>query len=168
VTRPGSPAWWAGKVRQARRYAGGRVDPAERADLARWVTPPQLEAFEAMHRADQRHGLDVVAWLRAHDEHDDEVLLAGLLHDAGKGDTGFAPRVVYSLSQAYGDWILSLATIWPPLARSLARLKVHPERSAEVAKAAGCSPRTLELILQQDVEPADDTARRFHLADEAS
>ena len=41
-----------------------------------------------MHVADRRHGLDVVASLRADGVTDPDVLLAGLLHDAGKGDTG--------------------------------------------------------------------------------
>jgi hypothetical protein len=168
VIAPGSASWWAGKIRQARRYVAGRVDPAERAALATWLTPAQLAAFDSMHRADRRHGLDVVAWLRAHGEVDDEVLLAGLLHDAGKGNAGFVARVAYSLSQAYGDWVLLPIALWPPVARTVARLKVHPALSVDVARAAGCSDRTLQLILQQDLEPRDDASRRFHLADEAS
>ena len=49
-----------------------------------------------MHVADQRHGLDVVATLRSEGVSDDEVLLAGLLHDCAKGDAGLvaADRLV--------------------------------------------------------------------------
>ena len=50
----------------------------------------------------------------------------------------------------------------------MTRLAVHPARSVDVARVAGCSARTLELILQQDLEPRDEAARRLHLADEAS
>ena len=70
------------------RTCGRRVAPEERAALVTWTTPAQLALFDSMHVADRRHGLDVVASLRADGVRDDDVLLAGLLHDAGKGDTG--------------------------------------------------------------------------------
>lgn len=168
MPRPGSASWWATKVRQARAFGRAAVNAPERAALATWLTPAQLRVFDAMHLADRRHGLDVTAWLRAHGETDRDVLLAGLLHDAGKGDTGFMPRVVYSLSQAYGAWIARLAMGVPRLGQPLARLIAHAELSAKLAEAAGCSPLTAELIRRQDLPPADETARRLHLADEAS
>jgi hypothetical protein len=167
--RPGSAGWWSGKLRQARRYFGARVTPAERAALASWLAPGQLAVFDAMNLADRRHGLDVVAWLRADGIDDREVLLAGLLHDAGKGQVGFVPRVIHSLSQAYGAWILRLTLPLPRLGASMARLQAHAELSATQAAAAGCSPRTVELIRHQDdPQPADLAGQRLHLADEAS
>ncbi len=168
MARPGSTSWWTAKVRQARAFAGASVAPDEQAALAGWLTPAQLRVFDAMHIADRRHGLDVAAHLRAGGIDDPEVLLAGLLHDAGKGQSGFIPRVLYSLSQAYGDWIWGLGIFLPPLTKSMTRLKRHAELSAMLAAGAGCSPRTVELIRRQDLPPADETARRFHLADEAS
>ena len=59
------------------------VDLTDREALAGWLTPAQLALFEGMHRADQRHGLDVMASLRG-DGHaaDTDLLLAGLFHDA--------------------------------------------------------------------------------------
>ncbi len=168
MTRPGSMSWWTAKVRQARAYARASVAPDERTALAGWLTPGQLRVFDAMHVADRRHGLDVIAHLRADGIDDSEVLIAGLLHDAGKGRTGFVARVLYSLSQAYGGWIWGLGILLPPLTKSMTRLKAHAELSAMLAAAAGCSPRTVELIRHQDDPPADETARRFHLADEAS
>ena len=121
-----------------------------------------------MHLADQRHGLDVVATLRANGVSDPEVLLAGLLHDAGKGETGVWPRVVYSLGQAYGSWIWRLASVVPAVARSMTRLRAHAETSARLAAAAGATPRTVELIRQQDA-PVDPVAgRQLQLADEAN
>jgi len=168
MARSGSASWWATKVRQARAFAGASVGRNERAALEPWLSPAQLAVFDAMHVADRRHGLDVVAWLRGHGETDPDVLVAGLLHDAGKGDAGFVPRVVSSLSQAYGGWIARAAMIVPGLARPLARLIAHADLSAELAERAGCSPLTVELIRRQDLPPADDAARRLHLADEAS
>ena len=59
------------------------------------------------------------------------------------------------------DWLL-------PMRRSLDRLRDHAETSARMAGAAGCSPRTVELIRWQD-EPRDpDAGERLRLADEAS
>ena len=168
MPRPGSPGWWAAKVRQARAFGRASVAPGERGALASWLSPAQLALFSSMHVADQRHGLDVVAWLRAHGETNDEVLVAGLLHDAGKGDTGFWPRVAYSLSQVFGGWLARLAMLAPGMRTALVRLADHAAISAELAAGAGCSPLTVELIRTQDLPPADETARRFHLADDAS
>src|SRR5689334_3373727 len=121
-----------------------------------------------MHVADRRHGLDVVASLRAGGDDDRELLLAGLLHDAGKGRTGFLPRVVYSLASAYGTWIAALVAWWPRMRADLATLRAHAETSARMAEAAGCSSRTVELIRWQD-EPHDPVAgERLRLADEAN
>jgi len=62
---PGSPAWWLAKVRQTKRHLLARVSPAERDATATWLSPAQLAVFDGMHVADRRHGLDVVAALRA-------------------------------------------------------------------------------------------------------
>lgn len=163
-----SPSWWASKVRQFRTHVRARVAPMERAALASWVTPPQLEVFDRMHVADQRHGLDVVQTLRAQRVTDLEVLVAGLLHDAGKGDTGVWPRVLYSLGQAYGPAIWRSARVIPGVRTALDRLRDHAEISAAMAATAGCSPRTVELIRHQDA-PIDPVAGvRLKLADDAN
>ena len=121
-----------------------------------------------MHVADRRHGLDVVASLRAEGVREPDVLVAGLLHDAGKGETGVWPRVAYALGSRYGAWILRLAALIPGVQAALERLRTHAETSASMAAAAGCSPRTVELIRHQDA-PIDPVAgRQLQLADEAN
>lgn len=163
-----SPSWWASKVRQFRAHVRARVALMERAALANWVTPSQLELFDRMHVADQRHGLDVVRTLRAQGVTDPEVLLAGLLHDAGKGDTGVWPRVAYSLGQAYGQVVWRAAGFLPGFRPALERLRDHAETSAAMAAAAGCTARTVELIRHQDA-PIDPVAgRQLQLADQAN
>ena len=142
--------------------------PAERAGLVDWLTPAQLALFDGMHVADRRHGLDVVATLRGEGVGDEEVLLAGLLHDAGKGPTGVWPRVAYALGQGYGPWVWRLAGVVPPMRVSLERLRLHAETSAELAAAAGCPPRTVELIRHQDAPVDPDAGRLLQLADEAN
>jgi hypothetical protein len=166
--RPGSVAWWAAKIRQTKRYLLARVPAAERADLIDWLTPAQLAVFDSMHVADRRHGLDVVAALRAGGMEDDEVFLAGLLHDAGKGDTGLLARIVYSLGIAHITWVERLVAWLPGMRPALARLRTHQETSARIAEAAGCPPRTVDLIRWQDDPRDPDAGERLRLADEAS
>lgn len=164
----GSVAWWATKVRQTKRHLLARVTPHERDAVSAWLTPTQLALFDAMHLADRRHGLDVVAALRAGGTDDPEILLAGLLHDAGKGDAGLVARVVHSLGQIGPSWIAALVSWWPGMRASLDRLRDHAARSAGLAGDAGCSPRTVELIRWQDAPRDPDAGERLRLADEAS
>ena len=164
----GGPGWWAGKLRQTARYVTGRVEPLERAELTIWLTPKELALFDAMHRADRRHGLDVVATLRGEGATDPELLTAGLLHDAGKGDTGLAPRVIHALAVAYGEPIRAAGSWLPGMRAPLLRMRDHAERSAELARVAGCSMRTVELIRWQDAPRDPVDGERLRLADEAN
>jgi len=166
--KSGGAAWWAGKVRQARAHLRARVSNAERRELDTWLSPRQAEIFDAMAVADQRHGLDVVAVLRGGGVNALDALVAGLLHDAGKGPTGFLPRVIHSLGQAYGAWIPAVARRLPGLAAPLDRLATHPETSARLAEAAGCSPRTVELIRWQEAPRDPEYGEPLRLADEAN
>ena len=106
--------------------------------------------------------------LRAEGVDDRDVLLAGLLHDAGKGDTGVGPRVAYSLGQRYGTWIWRSASVMPGWADALARLKTHAHASATLAAAAGCFQRTVDLIREQDAPTDPEYGELFRLADEAN
>jgi hypothetical protein len=144
------------------------VTPGERAALVAWIPPVQLDLFDAMHIADRRHGLDVVASLRAEGMTEQDLLVAGLLHDAGKGDTGVWPRVAYTLGRRYGDWITGVARVLPGFGPALERLRTHAETSAEMAAAAGCSPRTVELIRNQDAPLDPEFGELLRLADEAN
>ena len=166
--RVGSRAWWAAKVRQFEAHRRARVTDDERRGVAAWTTPAELALFDSMHVADRRHGLDVVTTLRADGIDDPEVLVAGLLHDAAKGDTGILPRVIHSLGQAWGGWIPRLARVVPGLGESLDRLRAHAEESARLAAAAGCTPRTVELIRWQEAPRDPEFGERLRLADEAN
>jgi len=165
---PSSVSWWGSKVRQFRSHVRARVAPDERAALTGWVSHDQLALFDTMHVADRRHGLDVVATLREQGVADEEVLLAGLLHDAGKGRTGVWPRVMYSLGQAYGSWVWRVAGILPPVRRAIDRLRAHADTSARLAERAGASPRTVDLIRHQEAPVDPDAGRLLQLADEAN
>lgn len=166
--KPGSAAWWVAKIRQTRRHLLAHVPARERDAVTAWLTPAQLGVFDGMHVADRRHGLDVVEALRLGGTTDPEVLLAGLLHDAGKGNVGLLPRVIHSLGQARMTWVARSVDWLPPMRRSLERLRDHAETSARLAQAALCSPRTVELIRWQDDPRDPEAGERLRLADEAS
>jgi hypothetical protein len=142
------------------------VRPEERRELEAWLTPRQRTLFDAMHPADRRHGLDVVRRLRADGWTDQDLLLAGLFHDAGKGRTGLWPRVAWSLGEHYGPRTRRAAGLVPGLGPVLVRLDRHPDTSADLALQAGCPPRTADLIRRQ-AAPEDDAGRALHRADEA-
>ena len=166
--RPGSVAWWLTKMRQTKRHLLARVSPWERDAVAAWLRPEELALYDGMHVADRRHGLDVTAALREAGETDREVLIAGLLHDAGKGDTGMLPRILHALLQARITWP-SYALGWLPGMRgALTRLRDHAETSATLAEVAGCSARTVELIRWQDDPQDPEAGERLRLADEAN
>jgi hypothetical protein len=140
-------SWWARKARQLGRHLAARVRPVERVALAEWLTPAQLALFDAMPVADRRHGLDVLAGLRAAGVEDPDVALAGLFHDAGKGRSILLwHRISWSLGELLGTWVHGLAARVPGGADAMARLRDHDLRSAELAAAVGCPPRTVALI----------------------
>src|SRR4026209_1726243 len=100
-----------------------------------------------MHRADQRHGLDVVRALPAAGHDHADVVLAGLLHDSAKGKAvGLWQRVGWSLADHYGAGARAPLPRLPGFRQAFETLDHHAERSAALALAAGCSDRCAELI----------------------
>ena len=161
-------SWWAAKLRRTGTYVRARVPAAERDELAGWLSPEALELFDRMHIADRRHGLDVVAYLRAAGAADPDLLVAGLLHDCGKGPrVRLVHRVAWSLGQRYGEWVWRSSSRLPTFRYGLDRLRHHAQRSAELAAEAGCSRRAVELIRSQE-NPTDEAGELLLAADEAN
>jgi hypothetical protein len=161
-------SWWASKARRFRAHLRASVASAERSELATWLTPTQLALFESMHVADRRHGLDVVASMRVAGVESCEALLAGLVHDAGKLRTGVWPRVAYALGDQYGWWIWRVCGLLPGWRSDLDRLRNHAETSAQLAAAAGCPRRTVELIRHQELPTDPEFGELLRIADEAN
>jgi hypothetical protein len=160
--------WWSAKIHRTWTYLHAGVSVAERSELASWLNPAQVALFDAMPAGDRRHGLDVVADLRRSGATDVDLLVAGLLHDCGKGRrVRLVHRVAWSLGQRYGAWMLRGAGHMPTFATGLALLRDHAERSAALAAGAGCSAHTIELIGNQE-RPTDDAGRLLLAADEAN
>ena len=158
--------WWSAKIRRTWAYFHSHVASGERAAVEPLLTTTQLAVFDDMPAADRRHGLDVVAFLRSGGVTDEDLLVAGLLHDCGKGRrVRLVHRVAWSLGQHYGAWIWQATTHLPTFRAGLARLRDHAQLSAEMAAAAGCTARTVALIRNQEA-PTDDAGRLLLAADE--
>jgi hypothetical protein len=136
--------------------------------VAAWLTAAELALFDAQHVADRRHGLDVVARLRAAGIRERDILAAGLLHDCAKGDTGAGPRIAWSLARRYGAWLLPPARLVPGWSPALDRLRDHAEASAELLERAGLTRRAVELVRHQAAPTDPEYGIRFRAADEAS
>jgi len=160
-------SWWAAKARQLRVHLVARVRSEERAALTAWLRPAELVLFDAMHVADRRHGLDVVAYLRRAGVRDRDVLVAGLLHDCAKGDTGAGPRVAWSLGEVFGVWVVGLAARLPGWRPALDRLRDHAEASAAMLELAGLPTQAVELVRYQSAPRDERYGARFRAADEA-
>jgi hypothetical protein len=161
--------WWAAKFRRFVRYFVGRISDAERTAVSEWLTPPQLALFDSMHRADQRHGLDVVRALRLDGQRDPDLLLAGLLHDCGKGRSLHVwHRVGWSLTERYGHRMEKVLLAIPTFKPAFVTIAAHAERSAALALTAGASTICADLIRNQ-AEPTDEhLGRALLVADQAN
>jgi hypothetical protein len=161
--------WWSSKIRRFVRYFGAGVSAAERRELAGWLTPAQAALFDQMHSSDQRHGLDVVRALREGGHRQPDLLLAGLLHDCGKGrDLHVWHRVGWSLAERYGRRVEDLLTRLPGFRAAFRIIADHAVVSAELALAAGASPLTAELIRNQAAPIDPDLGQALLLADQAN
>jgi hypothetical protein len=140
--------------------------------LARSLLPSAAwSLFAAMPVADRRHGLDVAGRLLRDGRKDPDLLVAALLHDAGKGHR---MRVWHRV----GGVLLDAAA--PSLLRRLAvpdpgswRYPYfvylhHAAMSADAALAAGCSPRAAAFIRGEVPNVDAPLAAALQAADEAS
>ncbi len=120
--------------------------------------------FDAMPRADQRHGLRVLAALQAAGEADRALLQAALLHDCAKRiGVRLWQRVARVLLKAFWPAYLARLAVAPEPARASWRhglwlLLHHDVIGAEMAAAAGCDPLAVMLIRRHEERAsANDT-----------
>ena len=131
-----------------------------------WLGSAEAELFARMAPADQREGLAVVKTLTAWGQGSDRSLLvAGLLHDAGKSlaSTGVAYRIASALVQ--GVRPLPRRALARRL-RGLAILTDHAALGAEMAREAGLPEDVQTLIARHHLPPTDARQRLLWRADE--
>lgn len=140
--------------------------------LARSILPPSAwQLFAQMPVADQRHGLDVAGRLLESGQDDRDLLVAALLHDAGKGHRMRVwHRVGGVLLEAASPRLLQrVASSDPDSWRHPYYIYLHHAAiSADAALGAGCSPRAAAFIRGAPPDEDAQLAAALHAADEAS
>jgi hypothetical protein len=139
--------------------------------------PEQRQLFQTLSLSDQWHSLRVMQTLQAAGQDHPDLLTAALLHDVGKTKL---PLTLWDRTL-----IILVSAFWPQKAASWGEgdgrdwrrpfvVKTrHPEWSAEMAAAAGCSPLSVSLMRRhQDklpetaVTPEDELLRQLQWADD--
>ena len=130
-----------------------------------WLTPPERALFDRMPPPDQLEGMAVARALRSWGwAADRDLLLAGLLHDAGK-----------SLAPPDARWrvlMTALETLAPSLVSPLARrsatvhaLAVHANTGARLAAEASLPEGVVHLIAGHHSDAEDARTQALQLAD---
>lgn len=131
------------RSRQVYHALWPRVAAADLEAAGALLTESGRRIFAGMPRRDQRHALEVLRRLSARTD-DPDLLVAGLLHDCGKGDVPVSLRILHVIAPKFGEITgREGATGWRGAAY---RLHHHVERSARLANEAGCSEITVRLI----------------------
>lgn len=150
------------------RALTGQIQPDEYMFVQALLTPVEQRLFVQLPRYDQRHALDIVTVLRAHEPAvADDLYVLALLHDIGKvSDHGRPLGLLW-----YGIAVVSrrippvyawLTTWLEPMYRHAH----HEQRSVTIAQQAGVRPAVCALLVA--LAAGADTAeiRLFQWADD--
>jgi hypothetical protein len=147
------------RVQQFLRAANSWLRP-DRGDLdlaSEYLPPEALDLFAAMPRYDRRHALDVLGTLQREGYTEPDLLAAALLHDVGKTGLGRDPLRLW-----HRVMVVLLRALVPGRLEALARdepgswrqpffvQQNHAAIGAELARRAGCSPATVNMILRHE------------------
>jgi putative nucleotidyltransferase with HDIG domain len=141
------------RLRQTYRHL--RVTPDD--DLVAELPSVARPIVMAMSPSDRRHALVTYGALRASGA-DDELALAGLLHDMGKPPGAL---LVHRVAAALSPW---LAEQLGRIGREYAH---HAARGADMARELGLSPRIVTVIARHHERPRDADDRMLRAAERA-
>jgi putative nucleotidyltransferase with HDIG domain len=150
------------RVRQFVWAAGAWVRPEDLDKARRYLSPAALSLFRAMPRYDRRHGLDVLQTCLEAGRSEGDLLAAALLHDIGKtvhpsGRLRLWHRVAAVLMRALRPGLLAEIEQDRPGSwrQPFFVQQHHAALGAALAREAGCSQRTIELIRRHEDPPGE-------------
>jgi len=143
------------RVRQFFWAAGARVHLKRETEIALicYLPPAAVTLFRTMPSYDRRHSLDVAWALQQRGHTESDFLAAALLHDVGK-----TARQARRLRLWHRVAVVLIRALDPGLLERIGQdrpgawrqpfyvQRHHAEIGAEMARRAGCSPRTVEMI----------------------
>jgi len=153
------------RVRQFLRAVSAWVQPEDGAQalVSDYLPAAARDLYWVMPRYDRRHALSVVRSLDRMGQNDPDLVAAALLHDAGKTADRTRPlRLWHRVA------VVLLRTFAPSLLERIAQDQAanwrrpfyvqlhHGEIGATLAREAGCSLRTAELIRRHEDPPCQD------------
>ena len=149
------------RSRQLRRALRSPKAPLADSMLQPFLSPPQIALFRRMQFFEQAHAFQVMTQLRYAGHTDSDLLAAALLHDVGKvlAPLSLLDRVIIVIGRHLFPKAAKRWGIGQPrgLRRPFVTAVQHPAWGADLASAAGASPRTCDLIRRhQDHSSADD------------
>jgi len=162
--RRGLPLTLSRLAYRTRQFWNALLSPRKRVEtevLLPHLSPSQIVLFRRMQPSEQAHAYQVFERLKAAGQTEPDLLAAALLHDVGKilVPLSLPDRVVIVLgkrlfrrrARRWGEGTLSR------LRRPFVVASHHPGWGADLAKQAGASSRTVDLIRHhQDISSADN------------
>lgn len=166
-------ARWPYRVGQFIRGFRTAVDPEEARQISALLSEAELQLFLAMRPRDRRHAVETMrnaARLAAEQgaTPSEDLLVASLLHDVGKGQIRVQDRVLYVILRAISPALVDrVATAEGGRWRlALWQLRHHASVGAALLEGAGSTPRVVELtaVHHGDPEPGEDVELGWLLA----
>jgi putative nucleotidyltransferase with HDIG domain len=158
---------WQYRVRQFSKALREGRDLVPRAVLDRHLHEDGIRLFRSMSGRDQVHSIRTAELVAQRAPDDEEMIVAALLHDAGKGRQTLWQRAIYVLALGVApSWLHSFARPGRDTLGALYRSLRHPILGAELAAAAGCSERVCSLIARHHSIDHDENVRLLQRADD--
>lgn len=166
------------RIRQFVQATAAWRQPVEADEVERYLPSAAVALFRAMPAYDRRHALKVLHTLQAQGHTDPDLMAAALLHDVGKTVGHRHPlrlghRVMVVLLRAWAPGVLERisrdgAEGWR---EPFYVQRHHAALGAELARRAGCTPRTVSLIESHEAAPekiSDPLGRVLQAVDSVS
>ncbi len=136
------------RIQQVWHFLRRRPSKQDLAWVSTLLTATQQPLFFAQQTGDQAHAITVARTLQQQGYDDERLLVAALLHDAGKAPGVSIPHrtAMVLIKKMAPGWLDTLSPHTTGWLAPLARAYHHPEIGANLAQQATCHPDTVALI----------------------